>query len=817
MARFSFNPLQSVSPNAAPTAGFSQRAGADAFGGQAADARLAGARTVGAAAAGAAERLGAAQTDAANRTGAAKIAAAESVGGAEMTSADKIYSARMSLSQATSQFGAALEQAGDVASKHALVYQALNNETEAKQADVGFDHVTSNILFDPKDGYFSKTGQHALDAYGPTMEALEKARQDALGTLNNPMAKKMADDVFVQKIGRLEPTMGEHAAQQRKVWMNETSNARIASATQEAVNFFGDPIKQGQAFATIKDEVLSQGEQNGWSPEFTKQTQDKAVSNAMVSVIDRQAVADPLKAQATYQANTDLVLPENRAQVERVLKSATTPVLTRNGADMIMNGGRLPNSLAADAVVKGPPAAGVQLAMAQAESGNRDTSTDGTPVTSPKGAKFAMQVMPATAVSPGFGVAPAKDGSAAESDRVGRDYYAAMLSRYGNQTVALAAYNWGPGNVDKALARVGSGPGESGLVNEAAFLKGVPAETQEYVGRINAQAPPTAQQPPTSTDVKAHLADWMQQGRQLAEQMFPNDPAAQDQLVSNIEQKSGEIMKGQTYKEQDARNTVFASVFGLSQLADGSFVQTPVSQRPQTLQQLLSDPKVAQAWSTMDSIQQTAILSKIGKSDVPVTAQTLANKNTLLGMSHTDPADFMKLDFSAPEYVDSMPRADIAAMMSEQHRMNVQGGKDAIKAQQWNYGMSIAKTVPGYVEAGIPTSTPTKKTPTAQREAYQQFGQRLNEQVEAYQEQNKKLPPADEVRKMASSLLVQATIPHSGWLWNKKEPAFAITPDDTSRQQITDGFRKQYGRNPLPAEVSSIYQAHVLKNGVPKE
>ena len=83
---------------------------------------------------------------------------------------------------------------------------------------------------------------------------------------------------------------------------------------------------------------------------------------------------------------------------------------------------------------------------------------------SPAGASGTMQTMPATRETPGFGVMPVRDSSIEEGDRVGRDYALALLNHYGNDpSLALAAYNAGPGNVNK--------------------YGGVPpfAETQKYV------------------------------------------------------------------------------------------------------------------------------------------------------------------------------------------------------------------------------------------------------------------------------------------------------------------------------------------------
>lgn len=113
----------------------------------------------------------------------------------------------------------------------------------------------------------------------------------------------------------------------------------------------------------------------------------------------------------------------------------------------------------------------------------------GNVLTSPKGAKGEMQVMDKTNLDPGYGVAPAMNNSLEERARVGRDYLAAMASKYGNSQLALAAYNAGPGNVDAALKSAGDP--RTGSVSMADFMKQLPAETQKYVaGYSNAVSAP---------------------------------------------------------------------------------------------------------------------------------------------------------------------------------------------------------------------------------------------------------------------------------------------------------------------------------------
>lgn len=86
---------------------------------------------------------------------------------------------------------------------------------------------------------------------------------------------------------------------------------------------------------------------------------------------------------------------------------------------------------------------GTLSALIKQESGGNPAAV------SPKGARGLTQVMPATARDPGFGVQPMRDESTLEQLRFGADYLNAMVQRYGSLDKALAAYNAGPGAVDK--------------------------------------------------------------------------------------------------------------------------------------------------------------------------------------------------------------------------------------------------------------------------------------------------------------------------------------------------------------------------------
>ena len=123
---------------------------------------------------------------------------------------------------------------------------------------------------------------------------------------------------------------------------------------------------------------------------------------------------------------------------------------------------------------------------------------------SDKGAVGLMQVLPSTAMDPGFGLPNVFDFAQQMGTQVGRRneaeakrlladptvgaaygqrYMDAMLKRYnGNLEYALAAYNAGPGRIDKWLA-------------DGADFKKLPKQTREYIPKVLAALSPAGAAP----------------------------------------------------------------------------------------------------------------------------------------------------------------------------------------------------------------------------------------------------------------------------------------------------------------------------------
>ena len=234
-----------------------------------------------------------------------------------------------------------------------------------------------------------------------------------------------------------------------------------------------------------------------------------------------------------------------------VKQTITTDPVT--GAQKVKIEGSAYNLSAANPVtptVSGPVAPeDIYNRMIQAESGGRQYNAQGGVLTSPKGAMGAGQVMPATAMQPGYGVtnifdlAQQRGMPVAQRDEAtarqllgneqlnrdfGQSYFNAMQQRFpGQPDASVAAYNAGPGRVGQNMQA------NAGQLNPAEL----PNETQAYIQKVLSRQPQAqAQQPqPIINDqgqvVGSETPAQMIAGAATNAPVAPVDPNAQRSMM----------------------------------------------------------------------------------------------------------------------------------------------------------------------------------------------------------------------------------------------------------------------------------------------
>lgn len=415
--------------------------------------------------------------------------------------------------------------------------QDLFAESTAKQADVMADTQVRATLYEGEGAFYNLRGAAAIDAKGKVVERLNKIRAEALVGLKDPLAKKMFGEAFDTRMRTELVRVAQHEQKEITTYGTQQAQSRRDSARNNALLNVDDPKMFGSFLATGESEIEAEGRLSGWGADMVALKKQEYRSGIHADAIAQRAISDPVGAAAYMVTHASDLTAMDAAKLQQGLRG---PLMERQAAadvDGLMNtstGAMVPVTAPAPTPGSGTTAAQMIAITAFSESRNRETDPKtGKRITSPAGAQGVMQVMPGTQRDPGFGVKPS-DGTSEDDARVGRDYLAAMMKRYGNDPAkAWAAYNWGPGNLDNALSKHG-----------ADWLSHAPAETRDYVATnmaaLGGKRPAEATYAPRKDDLASLYAaidrqPWDYERKKLAREEVDRRVARDDRLKARDE------------------------------------------------------------------------------------------------------------------------------------------------------------------------------------------------------------------------------------------------------------------------------------------
>ena len=391
-----------------------------------------------------------------------------------------------------SALGQALMSAADVEGRIALDVQDQINTTAVEQAVNQLQEARLKLTYDKESGYTTQTGYAALkrddgkslsQAYG---EQLDAQRDLIAGSLGNDAQRR----AFMSRAGQMrvefDGQTSRWTSDQAKSWTASVNKATIETSMQTAVVSYNDPTQLAPAISRMDAAVATTGLAAGLSA-----AEIEVQQGVQRSQFHATAIAAALQngnipyADAYYkQYGKQIVDPDTRLRVVGLLTKEVDNAQALAAANDALTSGAKFETGEFDRFLNNLVSAGERSAG--------DFKPDGSPLVSPAGAKYKMQVMPETARKPGFGIEPAKNDSPAEYNRVGRQLAYALIQQYdGDYLKASAAYNAGQKWVDEAVARAAKAqPGtlEASwrwqLANDGRSLKSR-QETDAYIVRMN--------------------------------------------------------------------------------------------------------------------------------------------------------------------------------------------------------------------------------------------------------------------------------------------------------------------------------------------
>lgn len=378
--------------------------------------------------------------------------------------------------------------------QQALQEQAAKEADEYRVLD-GLNQFqsTAQDLQYSEQGWARKTGADVFqpDADGRSLSDrvltdLDKKRDEIASSLGNDNQRQQffakANDLSLKTRGKLL----NHEADQYRVYQRGVLTSGLDTEAKNIGLNYNDFNTVQKSLARIDQFGANLGKLEGAGEEAGKLAAQDIASKALRSGINA----------ALQHGNTEAalaILTQFNGRFDADTKTNVQNAITDSwgAAQAQTNPAGLKALLGGSVSATGTTGSLVDAIMQQ-ESGGRDTRKDGSPlISSDQKSMFAMQVTHDTAQNPGFGITPAKNQSAAEYNRIGKELISVYRDRYdGDPAKIAAAYNAGAGAVDTAIER--GGDDWQDFIPKATRDTYIPAVLKNLGGKIPPNSPSDA-------------------------------------------------------------------------------------------------------------------------------------------------------------------------------------------------------------------------------------------------------------------------------------------------------------------------------------
>ncbi len=270
--------------------------------------------------------------------------------------------------------------------------------------------------------------------------------------------------------------------------------------------------------------------------------------------------------------------------------------------------------------------------------------------------------------------------------------------------------------------------------------------------------------------------------REKAKKLAPDDPLMADYATQRVISDWNQSRTVKKDFDLNNKNT-------LSQSLMGQFDKQ--GKLPTTVEELTADPRARAAWEQTDPKDQRsylAALSKNAKGDQSWTNESLRRNLQLKGLAQANPLAFLEVDVMN----ENLPVSARIALGNQQIALKGKAESDP----RVTHAMQVLR--PMTQAAGL--------DPTRDKDQFYQYVGALQDSLDQYQKDNKKLPNADEINKIGARLLQQQ--PGTGYFGTSigAEPLYRVTvPTKESERIKADPFWVGRGITPTDNDIQRIY------------
>ncbi len=674
-------------------------------------------------------------------------------------------------------FGQAAQRAGAVAMDMELEALKQANQLRVDDALNKALEAEMRLAYDKDAGYTNQRGISALErASGKPLadeydEEFGKAVESIGAGLGNDYQRQVFGQAIAKRRAQFRAGAMKHEADEFRSYTLSVREGTIATRMQQIGLNYANPEVIDEAITSIRAATYDAAKLQGKSAEWADAQARKMASNA-----HKTAIAAALEKNDAAYADRYLKRYGKDMEADDLLQ--TTGLITKE-MDLHVGTSAATEVMGrwAPKIVPGDMDRLTNIVLAMESGGRRYDAGGGLlegPATKYGTAKGEMQVLDGTNRDPGYGVKPAADDSPEERARVGRDYLAAMVREYdGDVSKALAAYNWGPGNLDKAVKEHGPN-----------WLQAAPQETRSYVERGVREfgAGAGRGKRPSLAEIKADLR---------GDPLLAGNPARLKAAEEAAEKQYRDIEAAEKQATDEALDTAYRGLYANG----GNMNALPVSVRA-----MIPGDKLSAVMGFADAVRKSG-----GAVHNPEAwAQILSMpRESLAAMS---PIEFFR---------EFRPHLDDAHLEKGYALLNDARGEVGTDAKHLEVITTANRVKKAAIDAGLLPAT--GKANDNEVKAFAQFERLVDDRVrqfEATDLQGKRKANSAELQQIIDGTLMDKVfVSRTGWI-DREVIAGLAAPEDLTRAYVNVGGQEVRVAQ-IPANQRAVITSKLQGRGLP--
>lgn len=674
-------------------------------------------------------------------------------------------------------FGQAAQRAGAVAMDMELEALKQANQLRVDDALNKALEAEMRLAYDKDAGYTSQRGLSALERESgkPLADEYDEEFGKAVESIGAGLGNDYQRQVFGQAIAKRRAAFRagamKHEADEFRTYTLSVREGTIATRMQQIGLNYANPEVIDEAITSIRAATYDAAKLQGKSAEWSDAQARKMVSNA-----HKTAIAAALQNNDVAYADRYLKRYGKDMEADDLLQA--TGLITKE-MDLHVGTSAATEAMGrwAPKIVPGDMDRLTNIVLAMESGGRRYDAGGGLlegPATKYGTAKGEMQVLDGTNRDPGYGVKPAADDSPEERARVGRDYLAAMVREYdGDVSKALAAYNWGPGNLDRAVKERGPN-----------WLQAAPEETRSYVERGVREfgAGAGRGKRPSLAEIKADLR---------GDPLLAGNPARLKAAEEAAEKQYRDIEAAEKQATDEALDTAYRGLYANG----GNMNALPVSVRA-----MIPGDKLSAVMGFADTVRKSG-----GAVHNPEAwAQILSMpRESLAAMS---PIEFFR---------EFRPHLDDVHLEKGYALLNDARGEVGTDAKHLEVITTANRVKKAAIDAGLLPAT--GKANDNEVKAFAQFERLVDDRVrqfEATDLQGKRKANSAELQQIIDGTLMDKVfVSRTGWI-DREVIAGLAAPEDLTRAYVNVGGQEVRVAQ-IPANQRAVIASKLQGRGLP--